>query len=205
MGETGDRLTATSAQHACVWADAVAVYLDGELTAGESFVFESHLETCGACPAALAEQRRLLGLLDAAVTGSREAVVLPEDFARVVTARAQSDMTRVRGASEKRRAALLALALAAAAFALIGAGGRDELFTPAAAVARGLAAAFEMALHSVAELAAGAALLLRGAGRFFTQARPDGPTRLVALAALACAVLLLLRLITKYHRTVRPD
>ena len=206
MNETGDKLrTGEAVGPACVWADAVAVYLDGELTPGESFVFESHLESCGACPAALAEQRRLLGLLDAAVTGSREAVALPDDFARVVTARAQSDMASVRGASEKRLAALLALALAAIAFTLIGAGGWDELFTPAAAVARGTAAALEMALHAVAELAAGAALLLLGLGDFFGQARPDGPTRFVAVAALACAVLLLLRLITKYHRTARPD
>ena len=53
--------------------------------------------------------------------------------------------------------------------------------------------------------AAGAALLLRGVGRFFIQARPDGQTRLLLVAALACAVLLLLRLVTKYRRTYRPD
>jgi anti-sigma factor RsiW len=205
MGVGGDNLTAGAAGTPCGRAGAAAAYLDGELTAGESGAFESHLKSCGACAATLAEQRRLLGLIDAAVTGSQKVVVLPEDFARVVAARAQSDMTSVRGASEKRRAALLALALAAAAFALIGAGGRDELLTPAAAVARGLAAALEIALHSVAEAAAGAVLLLRGVGRFFVQARPDGLTRLLSAAALACAVVLLFRLITKYHRTVHPD
>ena len=205
MSEPADKLTGAAAQSSCVWADAGAAYLDGELAAGESFVFESHLESCGACAASLSEQRRLLGLIEAAVTGSQKVVVLPDDFARVVTARAQSDMARVRGASEKRRAALFILALAAAASALIGAGGWGELFAPAAAVARGLAAASDMALHSAAEVAGGAMLLLRGAGRFFTQARPDGATRLAAVAALACAVLLLLRLVTKYHRTIRPD
>jgi len=204
MDGGGDKLTATAAP-ACGSADSAAPYLDGELTAAESSAFESHLKSCGACSSALSEQRRLLGLIDAALTGSQKAVVLPKDFARVVTARAQSDMTPVRGASEKRLAALLVLSLAAAAFVLIGAGGWKELLTPAAAVARGLAAAAEMALHSVGEAAAGAALLLRGVGGFFMQARPDGATRFVALAALACAVLLLLRLITKYHRTVRPN
>lgn len=205
MSETGDKLTATAARPPCVWADAVAVYLDGELEAGESFVFESHLEACGACAASLAEQRRLLGLIDKAVTDSQKVVVLPEDFARVVTARAQSDMTRVRGASEKRRAALFVLVLAAAAAALIGAGGWADLLTPAASVARGLGAAAEFVLRFVADLLAGALLLLRGIGRFFTQAQPDGLTRGVSVAALACAVLLLLRLIAKYHRTARPD
>lgn len=202
MGTGDDKLTADAA---CVWAGAVAAYLDGELAGGESFAFESHLETCGACPAVLADQRRLSGLITAAISGPQEVVELPADFARVVTARAQSDMTSVRGAPEKRRAALLALALAALAFALIGAGGWGELFAPAATVARGLAAAADIALRSLAELAAGALLLLRGVGGFLFQAQPGRATRFVAAAALACAVLLLLRLITKYHRTVHPD
>ncbi len=206
MDEADDKLTATaSARPACVWADAVAAYLDGELEAGETFVFEEHLKSCDSCPPALADQRRLLGLITAAVSGPHEEVALPDDFARVVTARAQSDMTSVRVASEKRRAALFVLALAAVAFVLIGAGGWDELLTPAAHVARGLAVAAEIVLHSVVEVAAGAALLLRGVGGFFVQARPDAPTRLLYVAALACAVLLLLRLITKYHRSARTD
>lgn len=205
MDDTGDKLTATAARSACVWADATAAYLDGELEAGETFVFESHLQTCDSCPAMLAEQRRLLGLITAAVSGPHEAVDLPDDFARVVTARAQSDMTSVRCASEKRRAALLILALAVVTFALIGAGGWGEVFTPAATFARGLTSAAEMALRTVGEFASGATLLLRGVGRFFTQARPDGATRLLAVAALACAVVVLLRLVTKYHRTARTD
>lgn len=202
--DTGDDKPRAAAT-ACVWADAVAAYLDGELAGGESFAFESHLETCGACPSALAEQRRLSGLITAAISGPHEAVALPADFARVVTARAQSDMTSVRGAREKRRAALLVLALAAVASALIGAGGWNELLGPAAAVARGLAAAADIVLRSIAELAAGALLLLRGLGGFLLEAQPGRATRLLTAAALACAVLLLLRLITKYHRTVSPD
>jgi anti-sigma factor RsiW len=170
-----------AASAACVWADAVSAYLDGELEAGETFVFEAHLQTCATCPAALAEQRRLLGLITAAVSGPQEAVLLPRDFARVVTARAQSDMTSVRASSEKRRAALLVLALAAATTVLIGAGGWGEVFTPAATLARGLASAAEMAL------------------------RAQGVAALFALAALACAVLVLLRLLTKHYRAARPD
>ena len=205
MSETGDKLTGLAAQGLCGRADVAAAYLEGELTAPETTAFESHLKSCGACPAVLSEQRRLLGLIDAAATGSHEAVALPADFTRVVTARAQSDMSSVRRGPERRRAALLAFALAAAAFSLIGAGVWVELLTPTAAAARGLAAAAEMALRSVGAAAAGAALLLRGLGNFFTQARPDASTRLLSAAVLACAVLLLLRLIVKYHRATQPD
>jgi anti-sigma factor RsiW len=205
MNEIGDKLTATVSRAACAWADAVAAYLDGELEAGETFVFEEHLKSCDSCPTALTEQRRLTGLITAAVSGPHEAVVLPKDFARVVTARAQSDMTCVRGAPEKRRAALLVLALAAVATALIGAGGWSEVFAPAAQVARGVAGVSAFALRSAGEIASGAALLLRGVGGLIVQARPDGPTRLLSVALLACALVLLLGLITKYRRTYRPD
>jgi anti-sigma factor RsiW len=203
MGEADDKLTATAS--ACVWADAVAAFLDGELAAGETFVFEEHLKSCDSCPLALADQRRLTVLITAAVTGTQKAVILPADFARVVTARAQSDMSSVRRGPETRRAALLALALAAVSLALLGACARGGLLAPATAAARGLAAASEMALHAAGAAAAGALLLLRGIGNFFTQAHPDASTRLLAAAALAAAILLLLRLITKYHRTIRPD
>ena len=206
MDEADDKLTGTaSARPACVWADAVAAYLDGELAAGETFVFEEHLKSCGSCPTALAEQRRLMGLITAAVSGPHEEVVLPKDFARVVTARAQSDMTSVRCAPEKRRAALFVVALVAVGSALIGAGGWGDVLTPAATAARGLAAAAEMALRSAGELASGALVLLRGVGRFLVQSQPDGPRQFLSVAALACAVLLLLGLVTKYRRSFRPD
>lgn len=206
MDEADDKLAATaSARPACAWADAVAAYLDGELEAGEAFVFEEHLKSCDACPTALAEQRRLMGLITAAVSGPHEEVVLPKDFARVVTARAQSDMTSVRCAPEKRRAALFVVALVAVASALIGAGGWNDVLTPAGAVARGLAAAAEIALRSAADAASAALLLLRGVGRFLVQSQPAGPRQFLSAAALACAVLLLLLLVTKYRRAYRPD
>jgi anti-sigma factor RsiW len=205
MVEADDRPTATAAGPACRRGDAAAAYLDGELSAAEASAFESHLKSCGACSSALSEQRRLLGLIEAAISGPHKAVTLPDDFARVVTARAQSDMTCVRVASEKRLAALLVVALAAVAFALIGAGGWGEVFTPAAQVARGVASAAEIALRTFGEIAAGVALLLRGVGGFLVEAQPDRATRLLSVAALACAVLLLLGLITKYRRSYRPD
>ena len=206
MDEAADKLTATAAAHpACVWADAVAAYLDGELAAGETFVFEEHLKSCASCPPALTEQRRLMGLITAAVSGPHEEVVLPKDFARVVTARAQSDMASVRCAPEKRRAALFVVALVAVASALIGAGGWGDVLTPAGTLARGVASVAEIAFRTLADATSAALLLLRGAGRFLVQSQPEGPKQFLSVAALACAVLLLFRLVTKYRRSFRPD
>jgi anti-sigma factor RsiW len=202
MDERGDKLTANG-ERPCDCSD-VAAYLDGELGVAESSSFETHLKSCAACAEALAEQQRLLRLLEAAFSRAQKRVALPADFTRIVTARAQSDMTCVRRRSEKRRALLLALALASTAFALLGTQIWGELLSPLGAVARALSAASAMMLHSFTEAASGMGLLLRGLGGYLLQAEASG-ARAFVLVALASAVLLLLRLITKYHRAGLPD
>ncbi|HVG28925.1 MAG TPA: zf-HC2 domain-containing protein, partial [Pyrinomonadaceae bacterium] len=100
MQEATTKVTTAAAAHdgarpPCGCTD-VAAYLDGELSVAESSSFEEHLLACAPCAAALSEQRRLLCLLDAAFARAQKKVELPEDFARVVKARAQTDMTSVR-------------------------------------------------------------------------------------------------------------
>ena len=181
----------------------VAAYLDGELSVAESSSFEEHLSACAPCAAALSEQRRLLCLLDAAFARAQKKVELPEDFARVVKARAQTAMTSVRRVGERRRAALLCLALAALALALLGARAVGEGLLPLRAGIGASLSILDMIFHAAAEGFAGAALILRSAGRFFA-AEPGG-VRASLLVALALAVLALLRLINNYHRERLPD
>ena len=181
----------------------VAAYLDGELSVAESSSFEDHLRACAPCAAALSEQRRLLCLLDAAFARAQKKVELPEDFARVVKARAQTDMTGVRRVSERRRAVLLCLALAALALSLLGARAVGEGLLPLRAAAGASLSILDMIFHAAAEAFAGAALILRSAGRFV--ATEPGGVRASLLVALALAVLALLRLINNYHRERLPD
>ena len=181
----------------------VAAYLDGELSVAESSSFEDHLRACAPCAGALSEQRRLLCLLDAAFARAQKKVELPEDFARVVKARAQTDMTSVRRVGERRRAAALCLALSALALALLGVRAVGEGLLPLrAAVGAGLSI-LDMIFHTAAEGFAGAALILRSAGRFVA-AEPGG-VRASLFVALALALLALLRLISNYHRERLPD
>jgi anti-sigma factor RsiW len=190
------------ARSSCGCTD-VAAYLDGELSVAESSSFEEHLLACAPCAAALSEQRRLLCLLDAAFARAQKKVELPEDFARVVKARAQTDMTCVRRVGERRRAALLCLALAALALALLGVRAVGEGLLPVrAALGAGLSI-LDMVFHTAAEGFAGAALVLRSLGRFF--ATEPGGVRASFFVALALAVLALLRLINNYHRERLPD
>lgn len=181
----------------------VAAYLDGELSIAESSSFELHLASCAACAASLAEQRRLLCLLDAAFSRAQRKVDLPEDFVRVVKARAQTDMTSVRHSSEKRRALWLCLALSALSCALLGTRALGEGLAPLRAAAGAALSISDMLLHTFAEASAGALLILRGFGRHLVT-EPRGASAF-AFVALACAFLALLRLVGDYHRQHLPD
>ena len=187
---------------ACDCAD-VAAYLDGELNVAESSTFESHLASCRICSGALAEQRRLLCLLDVAFARAQRKVELPEDFVRVVKARAQTDMTCVRRNSEKWRALLLCLGLAALSFALLGSRVVGEGVAPLRAAAGALGTGLDMIFHAAAQAAAGALLILRGLGRYLSTETRGAGTGLVV--ALACAFVALLILINNYHRERLTD
>lgn len=183
----------------------VAAYLDGELDDGAGARFERHTKLCAACATALGEQRRLLCVLDAAFGDARNQLRLPANFTEVVKARAQSDMRSVRHRSERTRALLVSLGLAALSFALLGWQAWDELFAPLG-VAAGIAATLlDMAATAAGEAAAGVALTLRVLGGQMLEEPRAGTAGTYLI--LAAAVALLFRLIGRYHhRTPRlPD
>jgi hypothetical protein len=202
LSATGDAAMLFAPRSACDCTD-VAAYLDGELSVAESETFEGHLASCRTCADALSEQRRLLCLLDVAFSRAQRKVELPEDFVRVVKARAQTDMTSVRGTSERRRAALVVVALALVASALLGGrvlGGGIATLGAAAGAALSI---FDMIFHTLAEAMAGLLFILRGVGRHLAT-EPGGVGALVLLL-LACSLAALLRLVSDYHRERLPD
>ncbi|HEX5706399.1 MAG TPA: zf-HC2 domain-containing protein [Pyrinomonadaceae bacterium] len=187
----------------CAHAQATAAYLDGELDAAAALSFERHLKECAPCSATLNEQRRLLCLLDVAfdarAQGSGGRVSLPKDFARVVTARAQTDIRGpLRRRTERVFAFKLCAALALASAALLGTSVFESALAPAWAFASAALGVASVAAHALLDAAQAAALILRAVGGRLT----DGPAATGALqwALIACAALLLLRLIGGYHR-----
>ena len=176
----------------------VAAYLDGELAACALSDFEEHLKDCRSCAVRLEEQRRLLCTLDMAF-GDERALLLPTNFARVVTAHAQTDMSGVRRRPERRRALRLAAALALFAFALLG-GARlnDSVFEPVRVLGRLAAALFGLVWRALYDAGASLSVVIRVAGRFLFESHPLG---LIGYLLLAGALILLLsRLIRNYHR-----
>ena len=188
----------------CPQTVRTAAYLDGELDARAADDFESHARACDACTAALLEQRRLLCLLDTAFDHNFEKrVALPAGFTRQLRARAQNDMRGVRGSAERRRALKICAALGAAAFALTGFAALDSVLAPALSAARAAGGVLSVAGHAAAETGEGASVVLRAVGGSLVAG--SAPVALLQLAALAAAIVLLLRLIIAYHRAGARD
>ncbi len=209
MRETTANITLT-VDDGCRPVD-VAAYLDGELDDARVLLFEAHLKTCRSCLAALAEQRRLLCVLDTALGervgnfGAAPALPLPRDFTRIVKARAQSDMGQVRASGERRRAVVCcAVLLVLSGMAFGGRRAFGDALAPARGVARVVWTVLEMFGHALAATGACVWLVLRAVSFHLLSSEP-GALQLAVLLLFACTLALLLRLLNSYHRLRLPD
>lgn len=185
-------------QTPCASCD-LAAYLDGELDAASCAELEEHLLVCAGCAEKLREQKRLLCALDMALHDEDELLALPANFAEVIAAHAQSDMSGISERSEHKRALKMSLMLAAAAVLLLGIAAMSEsVLGPIGAVARPFASLAGFIWRMLYNAGAGLVVVSRVAGHLLFNARPLG---LLGGLILAAALALLPRLIISYHRT----
>ena len=183
-------------------SDQIAAYLDGELDEVISGLLEGHRKQCATCSAELSEQRLLLCTLDS--TFSRgSSLPLPNDFARMVAARAESDMSGVRDRREHKLALRLCVGLAVAAFALLGVASSKVLLTFARRMVDHVAGVFDLGWTTVYDAVAGLTIISRMLSRGFIPA--SLLAGFIAFLLFGLALLLLSRLITNYHRTRPAD
>ena len=189
-------MTDTNHEVVCQLED-VAAYVDGELTGAALEDFEAHLRSCGACVDELRTQRQLLCALDVAFNDSRS-FELPREFSRVVTARAESDLSGVRRKRERRRALKMCAALAVTSFALMGAAAQGLVIDPLRSVFRVANILLDFAVRAALDLAETVAVFIR----VFTRAIFFAPYGIgvLFLIALLFSTLLLPFLIASYHR-----
>ena len=188
----------------CPRTSMTAAYLDGELDAAACEEFDRHARACPDCAAALLEQRRLLCLLDTAFDETFEKrLELPAGFTRQLKARAQNDLSGVRDARERRRALKICAALGAAAFALLGFAALDVVVRPALRAFGAASCTLGVAGRASADAGSGVAVVLRAvAGRIVSGAESASVFWVLLLAA---GVVLLLRLVSGYHRASARD
>jgi anti-sigma factor RsiW len=180
-------------------SEEIVAYLDGELETEVRARLEAHLAECAPCMAEMEMHRRLLRELDFALSDD-EGVLMPKNFAQIVAARAQSDMSGVRERHERRRAFRLCVLLGSVAVALMGGAAVSEsVFAPLRAIWKGVAALLNFLGHALYDMGAGVAVISRGVGsHLLFESRPVG---LFVLFLFASALYMLRRLIAGYHRT----
>jgi anti-sigma factor RsiW len=175
----------------------VAAYLDGELSEAGVTRFEEHLRSCLDCATELRAQRQLLCTLDVAFNGNRS-FQLPHDFTRIVTARAESDLSGMRNKHERRRALKLCAVLALVSFALLGAAARTVVLDPLSALLRVSRTVLQLAWQAASEAVMSATVLVRVIVRAVLL--DQNGLGLLMLVAFLIAISVLPFLLVKYHR-----
>lgn len=176
----------------------IAAYVDGELATDLTLLFEDHLESCDECRAELRAHRLFVCELEAAMLESAE-IPVPDDFSRMVAARAASDMSGVRTRSEHRKALTICAVLALFGFTLLGAAARNTVFLIAERFVGTVFSLIGFVGTAVYDTVAGFVVVFRVLSKkvIIDSGLLGGP--LVVLLALA--ILILSRLISNYHRT----
>jgi hypothetical protein len=190
-------MSVTTRQEKICERNLIAAYVDGELEAPVNSLFEDHLEGCATCRTELRAHQLFVCELDAALTDSGE-IPVPAEFSRMVAARASSDMSGVRTRSEHRKALSICLILALGGFALLGATARDTMFVIAEKSLSSFLGVAGFVSTAVYDMLVGLAVISRVLSRkIVVESGSLGPV----LVLLALAILILWRMIFKYHRT----
>jgi len=175
----------------------VAAYLDGELSDAGTNRFEEHLKSCAECATELRAQRQLLCTLDVAFNSTRS-FQLPHNFTRIVTARAENDLSGMRNSNERRRALKLCALLAVISFALLGAAARTIVFDPLRTFFRIAGSLIQLAWHATSEGFVSATVLVRMIIRGVFEA--ENGVLLFAIVGFLFSISILPFLLARYHR-----
>ena len=175
----------------------VAAYVDGELSGAVLEGFEQHLEACVTCADELRLQRQLLCTLDVAFN-NQPGFDLPNNFARVVTARAENDLSGMRNRRERRRAIQICALLALVTFGLLGAATRTVVLEPLRSFFRTTRVLADLVWQAISQAASSALVVVRMMGRALLVTQTGSRFFLVFAFLLSISCLSLL--IVKYHR-----
>lgn len=183
-------------QHYCDQS-LIAAYIDGELDVDSRLSLEQHVEHCRNCHSELQAHRLFICELDSVLT-QPGVVDVPQDFSRMVAARAASDMSGLRSASENKKALAFCMILAVTALALTTGASRNAALAPARQIAGKVVSTLGVLWTAFYDIVASVAVIFRVLNRkLIVESNSLG----ILLVLLALAILLLSRMISRYHRT----
>ena len=144
--------------------EALAAYLDGELSEEEELFVESHLSGCGSCLEEFNLQKRMLAAIIPVLSEPTAFPDVPENFARIVSVRAENNLDHIRKGGERSAAGLIvALLLLFTAAGLAFAGGGDA-FVALQKLGGQAFSVTGFVTHSLFELGTGVGVVLKYAG-----------------------------------------
>ncbi len=87
--------------------EEVFAYIDCELSAEDELAMESHLARCAVCRDELNSQKKVSTTLEILLEEESRNIELPKDFTKVVTAKAESNVSGLRQRKERSHALLI--------------------------------------------------------------------------------------------------
>jgi anti-sigma factor RsiW len=176
----------------------IAAYIEGDLEPALHTALEEHLKECPDCASELQAQRLFMCELDSALASPFDLAV-PPNFAQVVAVHAASDMRGVRDRSEHARALRFCVILGLAAFALLGFASSKAVILSVRSFAGKVFGVLSFSADVIFNAAAGFTVISRVVSRGLIA---DSLFAGVAgLLLVVLAVVLLSRLLARYHRT----
>ena len=173
----------------------IAAYIDGELETEQRLGVDQHLDDCDRCREELRVHRMFVCELDAVLTQSE--VEMPTDFSRRVAARATSDLRGIRSASENKKALAFCVVLALAALALLSDTSRMAAIRTTRGLLRTIVGTVSVLLSAFYDMVASVTVISRVLSR---KVIVESNSRGLLLVLFALAILLLSRMIVRYHR-----
>ena len=176
--------------------EKIAGFIEGDLEPADRALLEQHVTECQCCEAELKSQQSFMCELESALANASDLSV-PENFAKVVAVRAESDMRGLRNSSEHKKALRLCVILALLAFALLGAASSKAALLNVQGMLNKVFAVLGMFGKAAYDVIAGFAVILRVLSGGLIE---DASVGWTALLLVAFAIALLTLLISRYHR-----
>lgn len=178
--------------------ESIFAYLDGELSPGEEMEIELHFAECKRCAEDINAQKKVSNSLEIILEDELKNIELPENFTKIVTAKAESNVSGLRQRKEIPRAFLISAALLF--LVTIGLGAKvDSIGNTFTRIAEQFSAVLGFVLHFVYDLAIGISVVGRSLCHKFVFSSVI--SLVVIVVFFVVAFLSLSRLILRHNRT----